>query len=379
MNIVEGAHYKNVRIENIHLYLWSIQYFARRFKLIKKHPVDHFFRHRGPNFNGVDLYHFFNTVSFTARPWVSTFESLIPRYSELMVDTKDGGISFPRTGNLERAMKAIASDNCKKIIALSDCTKMMQEKLIRLFPEYEGRIKDKLCTLHPPQRLFIGSFAEKGIGTDSVIRFMFVGRDFVTKGGLEILATFKTLVEEHRLPIKLVVVSSLGAEGYARHATDNELEAARRTLNESEWIEYYESLPNYDVIKLMIGSHVGLLPTWADTYGYSALEFQSAGCPVISTDIRALPEINNDEVGYLIKVPKKDYGEGLYKTESDRLFMAETIKKGLVSAVLSIFADLSQIETKSNLSIRNIVRNHDPVDYANRLKQIYQEALTNRC
>ncbi|MFW2788163.1 glycosyltransferase, partial [Acinetobacter baumannii] len=55
--------------------------------------------------------------------------------------------------------------------------------------------------------------------------------------------------------------------------------------------------------------HIGLLPTWADTFGYSVLEFQACGCPVISTDVRALSEINNNDIGWLINVDKNKYGE----------------------------------------------------------------------
>lgn len=50
-------------------------------------------------------------------------------------------------------------------------------------------------------------------------------------------------------------------------------------------------------------SDVGLLPTWADTYGYSVLEFQACGCPVISSNTRGLPEINNNEAGWIINMP----------------------------------------------------------------------------
>ena len=42
----------------------------------------------------------------------------------------------------------------------------------------------------------------------------------------------------------------------------------------------------------MATSHIGLLPTYNDSYGYSVIEFFSYGCPVITTNILALPEIN---------------------------------------------------------------------------------------
>lgn len=125
----------------------------------------------------------------------------------------------------------------------------------------------------------------------------------------------------------------------------------------------------------MLNSHVGLLPTWADTFGFSVLEFQATGCPVISTDIRALPEINNNDIGYLIKVPKNEDGEGLYMTEAQRNVMSQTVQKGLEDAVLKIFEDKEQIAIKSDRSIANVAKSHSPVDYADKIRTIYLEAL----
>ena len=64
-----------------------------------------------------------------------------------------------------------------------------------------------------------------------------------------------------------------------------------------KWISYVPKLTNNETLELMKKSHIGLLPTYADTYGYSVLEFQAAGCPVITTNVRALPEINNNNLG----------------------------------------------------------------------------------
>ncbi|WP_241627814.1 glycosyltransferase, partial [Rosenbergiella epipactidis] len=68
----------------------------------------------------------------------------------------------------------------------------------------------------------------------------------------------------------------------------------------------------------MSKSHIGLLPTWADTYGYSLLEFMAAGCPVISTNVRALTEINSSDRGYIINLPLNNIKEVFIKNEEDK-------------------------------------------------------------
>lgn len=77
----------------------------------------------------------------------------------------------------------------------------------------------------------------------------------------------------------------------------------------------------------MKNSHVGLLQTWSDTYGYSVLEFQACACSVITTDLRALPEINNNEVGWLIELPKNIFKELVLEDEEHKNKICKIIQK----------------------------------------------------
>ena len=77
------------------------------FRFTKKvHPFYQFL-HYNPGFSKVKLRHFFNTISFNNIPWIVTFET-----------------TLPRLGNTPKwiyklAVKRLASNACKKIIAIS--------------------------------------------------------------------------------------------------------------------------------------------------------------------------------------------------------------------------------------------------------------------
>jgi len=172
-----------------------------------------------------------------------------------------------------------------------------------------------------------------------------------------------------------VVVSSLRLEPYAAQETEEDLTWARQIIaSKPKWLEYYEELPNSEVLNLLKNADVGLLPTWADTYGLSVLEAQACGCPVITTDVRALPEINNNRVGWLIRVPKDELGEAFYATGEDRQRLSQEIQNGLESIIRSIVAEPVMIALKGQAALERIRTEHNPETYAERLRQIYQAA-----
>jgi glycosyltransferase involved in cell wall biosynthesis len=119
---------------------------------------------------------------------------------------------------------------------------------------------------------------------------------------------------------------------------------------------------------------VGLLPTWADSYGYSCLEFQACGCPVISTDVRSLPEINNDKCGWVISIPKNNTGlDAKLDTEQDRLDFSNHLSKKLVEIFETILTNPNErctVYEKGNNAIARIQKFHKPENNINVLRPL---------
>jgi glycosyltransferase involved in cell wall biosynthesis len=277
---------------------------------------------------------------------------------------------------LHRALEALAGNTCKQIIAMSDCAANMQRQLLTEFSRFRENIERKLVVMLPPQDLFVSQFTEKQIDINGRIKFMFVGNEFFRKGGREIIDTIKMLRDQYHYDIELIVVSSLRTDSYAVLVNSEDVLRTAAFFKENrEWIKYFPQLPNSEVLDMMKAAHIGLLPTYADSFGYSVLEFQGSGCPVISTNIRALPEINDNDKGWIIEVPKNRLGEAVYTTESDRSVISEAIRKGLEKVVHEIFADRSIIPTKSEKAILSIKSNHSKKDFSSQMKSIYLNAI----
>lgn len=307
-----------------------------------------------------DLLHFFNMASLGKTPWVTTFETAAPRWQER------------RPGAIRWGLKLLAGDPCKRLIAMSQCAAEFQRAFLSDYPDIAGDILPKMTVLHPPQRALVD---EAPGAPEGAIRFTIVGADFFRKGGLEVLRAFDRLLGEGA-PLALSIVSTMAIGDYATHATPADLDEAKRLIVKwPEAIEHFERLPNDQVLALFGRTNVALLPTWADTYGYSVLEAQAAGCPVLTTDIRALPEINNDTTGWVIPVPRNERGNGVLGTPAERARFSALLEAGIEAAVRSILADPRSIATKGAASLAQIRANHDPVAHGRRLLEIYREAL----
>lgn len=331
--------------------------------------------------NRVDLLHFFNGVSYGRTPWVSSFETILPRFSHLVTRHHGQEIAHVSPDALtRRGLEALAGRSCLAILPLSQSAALMQTDLLKDLPaEYAQPILDKMRVLHPPQEVLVPEVKAREYSPDNPIRFILVGAAFFRKGGREVLEVFERLVRQEKLPVRLIIVSSLRIEPYAAKETEEDVAWAKAKIaDNADWIEYYSALPNEDTLALMRTADVGMLPSYADTYGFSVLEAQASGLPVITTDIRALPEVNNPTVGWLIKVPKNALGEALYVTVEEREVLSQSIRAGLEQSVRHIAADPGQIAVKGAAALDRIRKEHDPAAYADALRQIYGLAFQKK-
>lgn len=343
------------------------------------HKTAYRFKHKSLNlFKKVDMYHFFNTISYSKKPWIVTMETSIPRFEEVMQAHHGDVFQFPevaKTPHISNAIKVIASDRCKKIVALSQCSVRIQDRLLDQFPEYKSKILSKTEVIYPPQKLFVSSFEEKGIDIHGKLKFLFVGAAFFRKGGYEMLKAFDRIKDKY--DFELIIVSKFHIEDYATKETPEEVEEAKNFIKQNtRWITHHYEIPNANVLELMKTSHVGVLPTWADTFGYVNLEFQSCGCPILSTDIRAIPELNPDDCGWKVEVPKNDVGEAKYFSQENRKIMRQTIIDGLESKLIEILdGDREVLRLKGENCLKRIQQIHSPEEYCKKIESIYREAM----
>lgn len=377
--------YKDVRFYNWCLwknaYLWGLKAFGKLKMSPEEMVAKLFYDFQTIIPTGCDVFHFFNCINLGMHSkWVISVESGVPWPVSVTrcVESENADLSsIAQDKYVERRISALANPNCLGLLALSHCTENIQREIIKQFPQYESIITKKMITLLPPQKLIIGDVLEKGVtwGEEETLTFIYVGSDFYRKGGRE---TVRVLSELHkRYSFKLILISSMAIDEQRYMRTENDEKESKCLIEKNkDWIEYYDRLPNTEVLEKMKKAHVCLLPTWMDTFAYSVLEAQACGTPVISTSLRALTEINNENVGWLIDVPVNRLNNPLHLTREQQDCFSEKLLNGLYNKVEYVLQHRKEIKDKAMKCLVKIKEYHSPQKYEEKLRMAYQGRIS---
>lgn len=385
LNKLPNATYKDIRFYNYYLWRNAHLWFLRTIGKLKMSPEEQasklFYDYRAILPTGCDLYHFFNTINYSKKtPWVVGVESGVPWPLEVIrcVESPYADLSSIKNNQyVRRALHYLSLPNCRGLLALSECSRNIQLEILNQFPEYKAKIEKKLITLYPPQDLIVKSITDKINHTkkSNDFTFIYVGRDYFRKGGRETVQVLTELRKKYNF--RLILISDLRVDEVKYLRTDHDIEDAKKLINDNlSWIEYHEFLPNNEVIEKIKQSDVALLPTWMDTYGYSVIECQACGTPVISTSLRALTETNDNSVGWLIKVPVNRLNNPIHNTRKEQDLFYDVLSKGLYETLEYVLLHKDEITEKSQKCLERIEKYHNPERYSKCLDLIYNNKIS---
>lgn len=321
----------------------------------------------------VDLYHLWNGICLNRAPWVTTFESDLPRYC-----------GRARDWLYELSIRRLHAGHCRRILALSDAARhrfgilnrgLLDDAVLKKTQVFYGgvEVRDDLvrehARVHSP-------------ANDRCVLSM-VGHLFYQKGGIPVLRAFARLKQS--VPgVRLIVISRLERDAWVTRVDDDDHDRTAQFLRSDGDVDWRDEVPHGEVLELMIRSHAVLLPTLEDTFGWSAVEGMSVGCPVISTNVCAMPEtVKHGVNGYRIELPLQENRrwQGLaFDPQSPERARAleeayETIADGIEKYVLKMWHDREEMERMSRAAVEHVRAVHDPQKQARTLRRIYDEAL----
>jgi glycosyltransferase involved in cell wall biosynthesis len=303
------------------------------------------------NSNFGDGVHLFNGIWLNAsKPWVVTFESILPRMAKSNKEEK-------------LLIEKLANEKCQAIIAMSKSNYELQKQFIETkYPVLKDNLFSKLKQAYPPQAIIENISFEN---TDK-LRLLFVGTDFYRKGGHVALRAFVACFKNN-IEVELTIVSSL-QQGFISDYTELNEIWVKSQLKEQPNVHWINGADNKQVIDLMKKSDVILLPTFSDTFGYTAIEGMACGCVPVVSNIRVLPEIVNEDTGYVIHAKVNKQGN------LDEDILIENQATEMINQLSSVYQDIwgewnnnSLKETKKQAQ-KWISQNCDPAEYIAKLK-----------
>jgi glycosyltransferase involved in cell wall biosynthesis len=319
-----------------------------RFRRLPRLPLDKVPR-IGPTFNAAyvpiaplscDLMHLWNRINLGPRPWGVTYESVLPRLFNVE----------PRGWRASVLRRRLLDDRCRFVIAASEFARRFF--LNSLDDREEEAVAGKLHRVYPYQES-VDREPIRPPGGDEPLAVFFVGGDFFRKGGEAVLSAIERLGAS--LDVRATVVSPAAHGDYAVPRTDSEIEQVRRRLDANERITWYPSLPNDRVLQLMDDSHIGLLPTLADTFGYSLLEAMSRGLPIVGTTVQAGSEIADPSVGWSIDAATlpNGYWTGMGSRDAYPNALA-SLTEGLCGVLTAVRERPDVLAAKSREALRRV-------------------------
>jgi glycosyltransferase involved in cell wall biosynthesis len=342
-------HHEVRRVMDLYTYLS-----AAHLRLARRPHLDWVNYHNDLGFGNCVGYHFWNAASVSKKPWVTTLELLCTD---------------------ETRLRYFSSHQCRKIFCLSSWVMNAQKNVFENSP-YASEILPKIQLLHPPQEPNIGE-EELLQKEPNVYRFIFIGRDFFRKGGYECVKAFTRILESKR-DIELLIVSNMDTKDYPFNAPHEDLIHALDLIQRSKGKIYvYKGIPHSEVMKLITSSHVGLLPTYLDSYGYSVLEFFSYGLPVITTNIAALEEINHEERGWVLNMPLIDLKYGVRRVDrgspEKRKMASLQLTQLLYDCIRLVLENPSEVKVKGAAALNYVSTFHRPLRNIEILESTYEQ------
>src|SRR5262249_53588422 len=152
---------------------------------------------------------FVNSISTSKKPWVTSFETLLPRYYDVREDE----------------LALLTAPSCRRLIAFSQCAYDFQVRHTReRFSRYAAEIEKKLTVLHPPQDVLLTDVTNRTYLNGGQLTLTLAGTDLTRKGLVEVLDALEDLVQRG-YPIRLNLIGEVTAIDYPYQVTAEQARA----------------------------------------------------------------------------------------------------------------------------------------------------------
>lgn len=319
-----------------------------------------------------DLLHAWNRIPFGPTPFIIGYESHLPR-----------AWGRERTAAYRLQMDTLLSPNCRRIVAVSEAaqlTFLQQHEDHPRVDELKAKLIKRFPNAHIPKMV---EWFDPAVGIDR-LRLLFVGGHFARKGGC-VAVRLAEKARAANIPIDVTIVSSLQCGGgiWTDPLRPEFFEPYLKLLDQPN-ITLLKGAPNAKVLELASRSHMSLLLTFGDTFGYSAFESMMCYAPVVATALTSLPEFVNSENGVLLQMETNRGREWKHTSRPDRdtpafeKVFADTVERltdETLAACVELLADPHRLAAMRKAARRTADEMFNAEDAAKWWDDLYSEVV----
>ena len=181
---------------------------------------------------------------------------------------------------------------------------------------------------------------------ESTFNILFAGNGFYRKGGMELLDAFSQINNSN---LRLTIISSFEID-WEVIPTEEQITKYNKIINTDKRITVFPGLPHHEVIKNMQKSHLFIATTHADPFNNTILEAMACKVPIITSDIRSIPEfVKHKQNGFLIKIKENSQEQTIneIKKHIEKLYNNNELRNQFAEESLRISKEIFDINIRN--------------------------------
>jgi len=270
------------------------------------------------------------------------------------------------------------SPRCRALLFTSDIACSLARAKFRKLG-LEG-IVDKLTVFRGGVPCAQRSSDPPGSRQGAPLKLLFVGADGLRKGLLGVIDACDRLHREG-LEIELTIVSAISPSTYVMNGIEIPTQPIRETIERNSWITHFPGLPNREVRALMRTHDVLVLPSLDESLGWVFVEAGMEGRMSIASNAFAMPELVKDRVtGRTVSIELGPNHRWIGLGHPDRREVWEETTRSMAQQLTAMIEELclnrELVAKWGRAARRHMEELYDPAGAGERLKQIYDRALS---
>jgi glycosyltransferase involved in cell wall biosynthesis len=284
-------------------------------------------------------------------------------------------------------MQLLASNRCKKILALSDFAygfakrrfeKFGHAQLVDKMGMFRGAIRDPF-----EDGDLVDNRGNREPFSKKPLSAVVIGTHLFRKGGMHAIQAFERL-RANGINVALTLIGDFETESYAFGKNIPDADEWRERARSHSWIRFQGPIPNAQVFPELLAHDVCIYTSLDESLGWLPIEAGMLGVPVLANRVCAFSELVSDkETGWLIDLPLREDGRwaGLELEGVPAKAALESANAAIIAGIEECMTEVYEHPERLSewgKNAREKIKATYDLDHASRALELIYDSILNR-